>query len=76
MSFIVNSKQEKEPIEVEQTNRLRRLIEDSDLSLYQIASLIGTSPTILSMWLCRKKNRPHMTELDEIEKLIRSTPLF
>ena len=51
MSFIVNSKQEKEPIEVEQTNRLRRLIEDSDLSLYQIASLIGTSPTILRMWL-------------------------
>jgi DNA transposition AAA+ family ATPase len=75
MSFIVNSKREKEPIEVEQTNRLRRLIEDSDLSLYQIASLIGTSPTNLSMWLAGT-TRPHMTELDEIEKLIRSTPLI
>jgi DNA transposition AAA+ family ATPase len=75
MSFIVNSKREKEPIEVEQTNRLRRLIEDSDLSLYQIALLIGTSPTILSMWLAGTI-RPHMTELDEIEKLIRSTPLI
>ena len=50
--------------------RLRRFVEDSDLSFYQIASLIGTSGTILSMWLAGTV-RPHMTKLDEIEKFLR-----
>ena len=50
--------------------RLRRFVEDSDLSFYQIASLIGTSGTILSMWLAGTA-KPHMTELDEIEKFLK-----
>ncbi len=50
--------------------RLRQFVEDSDLSFYQIASLIGTSGTILSMWLAGTA-RPHMTKLDEIEKFLR-----
>ena len=31
--------------------RLRRFVEDSDLSFYQIASSLGIPSTILSMWL-------------------------
>ncbi len=50
--------------------RLRQFVEDSDLSFYQIASLIGTSGTILSMWLAGTV-RPPMTKLDEIEKFLR-----
>jgi DNA transposition AAA+ family ATPase len=50
--------------------RLRRFVEDSHLSFYQIASLIGTSGTILSIWLAGTA-RPHMTKLDEIEKFLK-----
>jgi DNA transposition AAA+ family ATPase len=50
--------------------RLRRFVEDSNLSLYQIASLIGTSGTILSMWLAGTAT-PHMTKLEEIEKFLK-----
>jgi DNA transposition AAA+ family ATPase len=50
--------------------RLRQFVEDSDLSLYQIASLIGTSGTILSMWLAGTA-RPNMTKVDEIEKFLK-----
>jgi len=49
--------------------RLRRFVEDSDLSFYQIASL-GTSGTILSMWLAGTA-KPHMTKLDQIEKFLK-----
>jgi transcriptional regulator with XRE-family HTH domain len=49
--------------------RLRHLVEDSDLSFYQIASLLGTSGTILSMWLSGTA-RPDRSELGEIEKLL------
>jgi DNA transposition AAA+ family ATPase len=37
--------------------RLMRFVEDSHLSFYQIASLIGTSGTILSMWLAGTARR-------------------
>jgi transcriptional regulator with XRE-family HTH domain len=50
--------------------RFRRFVEDSHLSFYQIASLIGTSGTILSIWLAGT-SRPHMTKLDEIEKFLK-----
>jgi DNA transposition AAA+ family ATPase len=70
MSSIVNSKEGEEASEEALIVRLRRFVEDSDLSLYQIASLIGISGTILSMWLAGTA-RPHMAELDEIEKLLK-----
>ena len=50
--------------------RLRRFVEDSDLSFYQIASLIGTSGTILSVWLAGTA-KPHMNKLDQIEKFLK-----
>jgi hypothetical protein len=49
---------------------LRRFVEDSDLSFYQIASHLGVPSTILSMWLAGTA-RPNCNELDEIEKLLR-----
>ena len=49
--------------------RLRRFVEDSDLSFYKIASRMGTSGTTLSMWLAGTA-RPQTEELAEIEKLL------
>jgi DNA transposition AAA+ family ATPase len=49
---------------------LRRFVEDSDLSIYQIAELIGTSAAVLSMWLAGTA-RPHRTELTEIKMLLK-----
>jgi hypothetical protein len=51
--------------------RLRRFVEESDLSLHQIASLIGTSGTILSMWVAGTA-KPQAPELGEIEKFLSS----
>jgi DNA transposition AAA+ family ATPase len=70
MASVVNSTEGEEPSEEALIVRLRRFVEDSDLSLYQIASLIGISGTMLSMWLAGTA-RPHMTELNEIEKLLK-----
>ncbi len=70
MVSVVNSTEGEEPSEETLIVRLRRFVEDSDLSLYQIASLIGISGTMLSMWLAGTA-RPHMTELNEIEKLLK-----
>jgi DNA transposition AAA+ family ATPase len=49
---------------------LRRFVEDSDLSIYQIAELIGTPAAILSMWLAGTA-RPHTAELTEIRRLLK-----
>jgi hypothetical protein len=49
--------------------RLRRFVEDSDLSFYKIASRVNTSGTMLSMWLAGTA-RPQPGELAEIEKLL------
>jgi transcriptional regulator with XRE-family HTH domain len=68
MSTAVNSKDGEESRRRELVARLRRYVEDSDLSFYQIATLVGTSGTNLSMWLAGT-NRPKTSELDEIEKL-------
>jgi DNA transposition AAA+ family ATPase len=73
--FYVNAKQGEERSEEALIVRLSRFVEDSDLSLYQIASLIGTSGTILSMWLAGTA-RPHLPELAEIEKLLKRSPLL
>jgi DNA transposition AAA+ family ATPase len=70
MATVVNSKEGEELSREGLIARLRRFVEDSDLSFYRIASLIGTSGTTLSMWLAGTV-RPQMTELDEIERLLR-----
>jgi DNA transposition AAA+ family ATPase len=68
MSTAVNSKEGEESRRRELVTRLRRYVEDSDLSFYRIATLVGTSGTNLSMWLAGT-NRPKTSELDKIEKL-------
>ena len=52
--------------------RLRRFVEDSDLSFYQIASCVGTTGTILSMWLARTAE-PNTTELAKIESFFQDS---
>ena len=68
MSTAVNSKEGEESRRRELVARLKRYVEDSDLSFYRIATLVGTSGTNLSMWLAGT-NRPKSAELDGIEKL-------
>jgi DNA transposition AAA+ family ATPase len=68
MESVVNPREE-EPSGERLIVKLRRFVEDSDLSLYQIASLIGTSGTILSMWLAGTAT-PHLSQLDKIEKFL------
>jgi DNA transposition AAA+ family ATPase len=50
--------------------RLRQFVENSDLSFYKIASRIGTSGGILSMWLAGTA-RPHAEQLAAIEKFLK-----
>ncbi len=73
MSPAAHSKEGEEPNEEALVGRLRRFIDDSDLSFYRIASLIGTSGTFLSMWLARTA-KPHTAELAEIERLLIAGP--
>jgi DNA transposition AAA+ family ATPase len=73
MGTVVNSKEGEEPSRDALLDRLRRYVEDSDLSFYRIATIVGTSGTTLSMWLAGTA-RPHTAELDEIEKLLRHIP--
>jgi DNA transposition AAA+ family ATPase len=68
MESFVNPREE-EPSGETLVVKLRQFVEDSDLSLYQIASLIGTSGTILSMWLAGTAT-PHLSQLDKIEKFL------
>jgi DNA transposition AAA+ family ATPase len=51
--------------------RLREFVENSDLSFYKIASCIGTSGGILSLWLAGTV-RPRAEELAAIEKFLRT----
>jgi len=51
--------------------RLREFVEDSDLSFYKIASRIGTSGGILSLWLAGTA-RPRAEELAAIEKFLQA----
>ena len=70
MDFVTRSKEGGESSEEALVERLKQFVEDSDLSFYEIASRIGTSAAILSMWLARRA-RPHAEELDAIEKLLK-----
>ena len=51
--------------------RLREFVEDSDLSFYKIASRIGTSGGILSLWLAGTA-KPRAEELAAIEKFLQA----
>jgi len=51
--------------------RLRQFVENSDLSFYKIASRIGTSGGILSLWLAGTA-RPRAEELTAIEKFLQA----
>jgi len=70
MDFVTRSKEGGESSEEALVERLKQFVEDSDLSFYEIASRIGTSAAILSMWLARRA-RPHAEELDAIEKFLK-----
>jgi DNA transposition AAA+ family ATPase len=67
---VARFKEGEEPNEKALVARLSRFVEDSDLSFYKIASRVGTSGTILSMWLAGTA-RPQAEELAEIEKFLR-----
>ena len=66
MDFVTGSKEGGEA----QVERLKQFVEASDLSFYEIASRIGTSAGILSMWLAGK-TKPHAEELAAIEKFLK-----
>ena len=59
MSPAAHSKEGEKPNQEALVARLRRFIDDSDLSFYRIALLIGTSGTFLSMWLARAAKPKH-----------------
>ena len=70
MSSVVH-RQEGEPArEMTSVARLAEFVERSPLSFYQIASLIGISGAVLSMWLAGTA-RPSMTKLEAIENFLR-----
>ena len=69
MDFATPSKEGRKPNEEVLVERLRQFVENSDLSFYKIASRIGTSGGVLSMWLAGKA-RPHAEELAAIEKFL------
>ena len=70
MAFVPRSKEGEESSEKALIARLRQFVEDSDVSLYKIASRIGTSGGTLSMWLSeRAKQGPE--EFDAIEKFLK-----
>ena len=58
-----------EPAEKALIAKLRQFVDDSDLSFYKIASRVGTSGGILSMWLAGTA-QPHVEELAAIEKFL------
>lgn len=70
ISSAAHRKEGEEPNEEALIGRLRRFIDVADLSFYQIASLVGTSGTTLSMWLAGTA-KPHTAELAEIERFLK-----
>ena len=69
MAFATRSEGGVEPSENALVARLKRFVENSDLSFYKIASRIGTSGGILSMWLAGT-TKPRAKELAAIEKFL------
>ena len=71
MSSVVHRQEGEEPArEMTSVGRLAEFVESSPLSFYQIASLIGISGAVLSMWLAGTA-RPSMTKLEAIENFLR-----
>jgi DNA transposition AAA+ family ATPase len=70
MSSVAHPEEEGESSEEALIGRLKRFVEDSDLGFYQIASRVGTSGAILSMWLAGTA-RPRNAELANIESLFK-----
>jgi DNA transposition AAA+ family ATPase len=70
MAFVTGPKDGGESSEKALVVRLRQFVEDSDLSFYKIASRIGTSGGILSMWLSERA-KPGPEKLDAIEKFLK-----
>ena len=73
MAFVTGPKDGGEPSEKELVARLKKFVEDSDLSFYKIASRIGASGGVLSMWLA-ETTKPRPKELDAIEKFLGRRP--
>jgi DNA transposition AAA+ family ATPase len=73
MASFINPESEK-PSDEALIAKLTRFVEESDLSLHQIATLMGTSGTILSMWIAGTA-KPHQAELSEIEKFLKADNL-
>ena len=71
MTFATSSKEGEESNENALVARLRQFVENSDLSFYKIASRIGTSGGILSLWLAGTA-RPRAEELAAIEKFLQA----
>jgi transcriptional regulator with XRE-family HTH domain len=70
MAFVTDPKDGGESSEKALVARLRQFVQDSDLSFYKIASRIGTSGGILSMWLSERA-KPGPEKLDAIEKFLK-----
>ena len=71
MFFEERSKEEEVARERVLVARLRQFVEDSDLSFYKIASRVGTSAGILSMWFAGTA-KPRAEELAAIEKFLQA----
>jgi DNA transposition AAA+ family ATPase len=71
MVFEEESQEEEAARERALVGRLREFVENSDLSFYKIASRIGTSGGILSLWLAGTA-RPRTEELAAIEKFLQA----
>jgi DNA transposition AAA+ family ATPase len=71
MAFEEGSKEGEGARERALVARLRRFVEDSDLSFYKIASRVGTSGGILSMWIAGTA-RPRAEELAAIKKFLQA----
>ena len=68
MAFIRNCEEGEKGTERALVARLRQFVENSDLSFYRIASRVGTSGGILSMWLAGTAS-PRAEELAAIKKI-------
>jgi DNA transposition AAA+ family ATPase len=71
MAFVVRAEGGDELNEPALVVRLRQFVENSDHSFYRIASGVGTSGAILSMWLAGTA-KPGDKELAEIERFLGS----
>jgi DNA transposition AAA+ family ATPase len=69
MAYFENPKEGEEPNDEALLRRLMQFVSDSELSFYRIASRIGTSGVILSMWLAGAA-RPDKTQLTAIDRLL------